>query len=71
LTFSRVRKLRSTVTSQSGLMSADARAHQFRLGLADGGKQCGQLAVDVADGHHVVIEQRQSADTGARSASVQ
>jgi hypothetical protein len=49
-----------------GVDVRDARTHQFGLGLPDGGKQGGQLAVDVADGHHIVIEQGQPPDPGAR-----
>lgn len=44
----------------------DARAHQLRFGLPDGGEQSGQLAIDIAGRHHIVIHQRQTAYARAR-----
>jgi hypothetical protein len=45
---------------------ADARRHQLGFGLADSGQQRRQLAVDVRRRDHVVIDQRELADPGAR-----
>jgi hypothetical protein len=44
----------------------DARAHQLRFGLPDGGEQRWQLAIDIAGRHHIVIHQRQTPYARAR-----